>query len=87
MAARSNVPVIFLEHKGLYQKVQAQTNEPDAEYVIPFGNGRVVREGKDLTIVAATPSIWPRRSHGNSRPKASRSKSSIFAPSSRSTKS
>jgi 2-oxoisovalerate dehydrogenase E1 component len=52
MAARSNDPVIFLEHKGLYRKVQAQTNEPDSDYVIPFGKGRIVREGKDLTIVA-----------------------------------
>lgn len=51
MAARSEDPVIFLEHKGLYRKVQAQTPEPDADYVIPFGKGRIVREGKDLTIV------------------------------------
>ena len=51
MAARSDDPVIFLEHKGLYRKVQAQTNEPDADYVIPFGKGRIAREGTDLTIV------------------------------------
>ena len=52
MAARSGDPVIFLEHKGLYRKVQAQTNEPDADYVIPFGKGRIAREGTDLTIVS-----------------------------------
>ena len=52
MAARSEDPVIFLEHKGLYRKLQAQTPEPDADYVIPFGKGRIVREGKDLTVVA-----------------------------------
>jgi 2-oxoisovalerate dehydrogenase E1 component len=52
MAARSDDPVIFLEHKGLYRKVQAQTNEPDADFVIPFGKGRIVREGTDLTIVS-----------------------------------
>ena len=51
MAARSDDPVVFLEHKGLYRKVQAQTAEPDADYVIPFGTGRIVREGTDLTIV------------------------------------
>ena len=53
--------------------LQAQTNEPDADYVIPFGKGRIMREGKDLTIVAwAILSIWPWKSHGNSRPRASR---------------
>ncbi|MFN7997568.1 MAG: dehydrogenase E1 component subunit alpha/beta [Bryobacteraceae bacterium] len=51
MAARSDNPVIFLEHKALYRKVQAQTPEPDSDYVIPFGKGRIVREGKALTIV------------------------------------
>src|SRR5262249_32964478 len=51
MAARSEDPVLFLEHKGLYRKVQAQTAEPDAGYVIPFGKGRVAREGTELTIV------------------------------------
>lgn len=51
MAARSKDPVLFLEHKGLYRKVQAQTAEPDADYLIPFGKGKVVREGSELTIV------------------------------------
>lgn len=50
-AARSKDPVLFLEHKGLYRKVQAQSAEPDADYVIPFGKGRIVREGSDLTII------------------------------------
>ena len=51
MAARSEDPVMFLEHKGLYRKPQAQSPEPDADYVIPFGKGRVRSEGNDLTIV------------------------------------
>jgi 2-oxoisovalerate dehydrogenase E1 component len=51
MAARSLDPVIFLEHKAIYRKVQAQTNEPDSDFVIPFGKGRIAREGSDLTIV------------------------------------
>jgi 2-oxoisovalerate dehydrogenase E1 component len=51
MAARSKDPVLFLEHKGLYRKVQAQTPEPDAGYLIPFGKGKIVREGSQLTIV------------------------------------
>lgn len=50
-AVRSHDPVLFLEHKGLYRKVQAKAFEPGAEYMIPFGRGRIRREGKDLTIV------------------------------------
>jgi 2-oxoisovalerate dehydrogenase E1 component len=42
-------PVVVLEHKGLYwSKVPgteaAKTPEPDADYLLPFGKGRVVRE-------------------------------------------
>ena len=50
-AARSEDPVIFLEHKGLYRKVQAKTLEPDADYIVPFGRGRIRREGTDVTVV------------------------------------
>jgi len=50
-AARANDPVLFLEHKGLYRRLQARTPEPDAEYLIPFGKARVRRPGEDLTII------------------------------------
>ncbi len=50
-AARSEDPVVFLEHKGLYRKPQAKTPEPGAEYVIPFGRGRIRRAGSDATVV------------------------------------
>lgn len=50
-AARSEDPVIFLEHKGLYRRVQAKTPEPDNSCLIPFGRGRVRREGSDVTVV------------------------------------
>jgi 2-oxoisovalerate dehydrogenase E1 component len=50
-AARSEDPVIFLEHKGLYRRIQAKSLEPDADYIVPFGRGRVWREGTDATIV------------------------------------
>lgn len=41
-------PVVMLEHKGLYwSKIkgteEAKTIEPDEEYVLPFGKGRVVQ--------------------------------------------
>ncbi len=45
-------PVVMLEHKGLYwSKIKgtegAKTIEPDADYVIPFGKGRVVQEAAE----------------------------------------
>lgn len=51
-AARSKDPVVFLEHKGLYRRLQAKSPEPDADYIVPFGRGRIWREGKDLTVVS-----------------------------------
>ena len=50
-AARAQDPVVFLEHKGLYRRVQAKALEPDADYIVPFGRGRIRREGDDVTIV------------------------------------
>ena len=50
-AARSEDPVVFLEHKALYRKIQARTPEPDADYVLLFGRGRICREGADITVV------------------------------------
>lgn len=48
-------PVIMLEHKGLYwSKVpgteEAKTLEPDADYVVPFGKGRIAVEASATTI-------------------------------------
>ena len=46
---RDNDPVIFLEHKAMYDV----TGEvPEESYTIPFGEANVVREGDDVTIVA-----------------------------------
>jgi pyruvate/2-oxoglutarate/acetoin dehydrogenase E1 component len=42
-------PVMFIEHKSLYN---TKGVVPEQEYVIPLGEARIVREGKDLTIVA-----------------------------------
>ena len=50
-AVRCLDPVVFLEHKGLYRRIQARTPEPDSDYLIPFGHGRIRRAGTDLTIV------------------------------------
>jgi pyruvate dehydrogenase E1 component beta subunit len=48
-AIRDNDPVIFCEHKAMYD----QTGEvPEGSYTIPLGEAQVVREGADCTIVA-----------------------------------
>jgi 2-oxoisovalerate dehydrogenase E1 component len=53
-------PVVVLEHKGLYwSKIKgtegAKTVEPDADYVVPIGRGRIVRavepEGEPSALV------------------------------------
>jgi len=57
-ATRSEDPVVFLEHKGLYRRIQARSLEPDTDYVVPFGLGRVWREGTDATIVTWGSSVY-----------------------------
>jgi 2-oxoisovalerate dehydrogenase E1 component len=50
-AARCDDPVLFLEHKRLYRHISAKTREPNADYRIPFGKGKIKREGSALTVV------------------------------------
>jgi pyruvate dehydrogenase E1 component beta subunit len=48
-AIRDDDPVIFLEHKLLYD---IKGEVPDESYTIPFGQANVLCEGGDVTIVA-----------------------------------
>jgi len=50
-ACRSDDPVIFLEHKGLYRQAFASSPEPDADYLLPFGISKVKKTGDDVTII------------------------------------
>ena len=51
-AIRDDNPVLFLEHKGYYFRNLKEEVPDDEEFAIPFGKARIVREGKDVTIVA-----------------------------------
>src|SRR3954468_8293974 len=48
-AIRDDDPVIFCEHKALYD---TRGEVPEDSYTIPFGEANVVRDGGDATIVA-----------------------------------
>jgi pyruvate dehydrogenase E1 component beta subunit len=48
-AIRDNDPVVFFEHKALYNR---KSEVPDGEYTIPFGQADMTREGDDCTVVA-----------------------------------
>jgi 2-oxoisovalerate dehydrogenase E1 component len=50
-AARCDDPVLFLEHKRLYRHIAAKSREPNADYLVPFGRGKIKREGSAATIV------------------------------------
>lgn len=54
-AIRDDAPVVFIEHKLLYG---VKGEVPDEEYLIPFGQARICREGTDLTIVALSRMVW-----------------------------
>lgn len=48
-AIRDNNPVLFFEHKDIYDMMGEVSDDPD--FTIPLGKAKVVREGKDVTIV------------------------------------
>ncbi|MEO1089087.1 MAG: alpha-ketoacid dehydrogenase subunit beta [Pseudomonadota bacterium] len=48
-AIRDDDPVVFFEHKAMYDD---EAEVPDEPYTIPFGEANVTREGDDVTIVA-----------------------------------
>jgi pyruvate dehydrogenase E1 component beta subunit len=49
-AIRDNDPVFFMEHLNLYHAFRDEV--PEGEYTVPIGKAKVVREGKDVTIIS-----------------------------------
>lgn len=50
-ALRGAQPVVLLENRALYE---VEGDVPEAAEAVPFGVGRVIREGSDVTIVGAS---------------------------------
>jgi len=49
-AIRGDDPVIFMEPKRYYRELKADV--PAGEYTIPLGEAKVVREGRQVTVIA-----------------------------------
>jgi pyruvate/2-oxoglutarate/acetoin dehydrogenase E1 component len=50
-AIRDDNPTLVLEHRWLYW---AEEDVPEEQYEIPFGKARILRPGKDLTIIGTS---------------------------------
>ena len=49
-ALREKDPVIFFEPKKIYRAIKEEV--PDEAYAIPIGKANVIKEGKDVTLIA-----------------------------------
>ncbi|HIH88898.1 TPA: alpha-ketoacid dehydrogenase subunit beta, partial [Candidatus Bathyarchaeota archaeon] len=54
-AIRDNNPVMFIEHKMIYNQ---KGPVPEEDYVIPFGVADIKREGTDVTVVAYSRMVY-----------------------------
>lgn len=50
-ALRGNDPVLFFEHRAMLDAAWARRPYPGDEFMLPFGQARLVQEGEDLTVV------------------------------------
>jgi len=50
-AIRDDNPVLFFEHQQL---IRTKGLVPEEEYLLPFGQAEVMRDGKDVTVVATS---------------------------------
>lgn len=49
-AIRDDNPVLFFEHKRTYRLIRGEV--PDEDYVVPFGQAAIRREGTDVSAIA-----------------------------------
>ncbi len=55
-AIRDDDCVLFFEHKYLYRRVKDVM--PAGDHVVPIGQARVAREGRDVSIVTYASTVW-----------------------------
>ena len=55
-AIRDNNPVLFFEHKFLYRRIKEEL--PAEDYTVPIGKARVVREGRDVSVITYAAMVY-----------------------------
>ena len=55
-AIRDNNPVLFFEHKFLYRRIKEELSAED--YVVSIGEARVVREGRDVSVITYAAMVY-----------------------------
>jgi len=55
-AIRDNNPVLFFEHKFLYRRIKEDL--PAEDYTVPIGKARVVREGRDVSVITYAAMVY-----------------------------
>src|SRR6516162_2381808 len=55
-AIRDNNPVLFFEHKFLYRRIKEEL--PGEDYTVPIGKARVVREGREVSVITYAAMVY-----------------------------
>jgi len=55
-AIRDNNPVLFFEHKFLYRRIKEEL--PAEDYTVSIGEARVVREGRDVSVISYAAMVY-----------------------------
>ena len=55
-AIRDNNPILFFEHKFLYRRIKEEL--PAEDYTVPIGKARVVRPGRDVSVIGYAAMVY-----------------------------